>query len=197
MTITKTPTVVFIDFETNAIGKFRPPTQTPVQVSYSALGDKEIKTCYLSGATEISTSFNPLKLTVEFLDENGTDPHQFLQDFIAYVNEQGNDPEEVILVAHNANFDCGLLDIMMAQTGVFLPWLVDWQCTMQGSTEYCQLPPHKRSRNKDKYKYPRLCELADKLGITVIQENFHSADYDVSVLKQCWKIGAQIGVFVV
>ena len=124
-------TTVFIDFETNAIGGFRPPTQTPVQISY-AVNDSEIKTYFIKGATEISTSFNPMELTIDFLNQKGLTFDQIIENLINDINS--HNPEDVLFVAHNSDFDAGLLDNMLAQTGMVLPWKTNWYCTMKAST---------------------------------------------------------------
>ena len=184
-----TKTNVFIDFETNAIGGFRPPTQTPIQISY-AIDNSEIKSYYIKGATEISDSFNPMNLTVDFLNQNGITVEQTIHKLINDINQ--HNPEEVQLIAHNADFDSGILDNMLAQTGITLPWKTNWFCTMKNTTMFCQIPS--KFKNKE-FKFPRLSELADKLNVKTLEDKFHAADYDVFILRECWKEAQNLSIF--
>jgi DNA polymerase III epsilon subunit-like protein len=176
--------VCLMDFETNAIGSFRPPTQTPVQIAYAGL-DGTIRSDYISGATRINPSYNPRRLTVAFLEEHGRTPAEVLGRFLVFLAEANPEGRPVVVVAHNAEFDRGLLDKLARDTGVRLPPLT-WRCTMRESIDFCDLPQR---------KFPRLAELAQALQIPSDDARLHCAEYDVSVLRQCYRRGLENRVF--
>ena len=166
----------FIDFETNALGSFRPPTQTPVQVSYTTL-DEPIQTHYIRGATQISQRYNPKKLTIPFLEKHGIHFTEVIERIRSFIERTNIDKLPVKAIAHNASFDSGLLNNMLHHTRTTLPKM-SWCCTLQESISFCDLPNN---------KYPTLTELANKLGVHVDTSALHSSDYDVKILRECYE----------
>ena len=89
-----------------------------------------------------------------------------------------------LIVAHNAEFDAELLGrdfVWPAGTEIF--------CTMQQSTPRCRLTPHVRG----KFKWPKLTELADALGIEYDAKTLHSALADARLAARAFAAATERG----
>lgn len=85
-------------------------------------------------------------------------------------------------VAHNIDFDWEFV-CMANNTGKCLEW-PEWRiCTMESTTDLCQIP----SKNGRGYKWPKLVELAQFLKIDTSDIQWHDAAEDVEVTKRCLK----------
>ena len=85
------------------------------------------------------------------------------------------------LVAHNLDFDFNVIGAEFVRKGINNRLSsINRFCTMQGTTEYCQIPG-----GQYEYKWPSLFELY----YTLFNESFeerHDALYDVEICKQCF-----------
>ena len=92
-----------------------------------------------------------------------------------------------LLVAHNLEFDKKFIIASCREEGVKYAnsgWGQSYD-TMKRMTSYCQIPKDWGSG----YKWPKLTELADCLGIDYSQIALHDSSGDVELTKQCfWKI---------
>ena len=98
-----------------------------------------------------------------------------------------------LLVAHNLEFDkkfiiasCREERVKFASSG----WSQSYD-TMKRTTKYCQIP--KEWGNG--YKWPKLTELADCLGIDYSQLSLHDSTGDVELTKQCFKKLVTLGEY--
>jgi DNA polymerase III epsilon subunit-like protein len=85
------------------------------------------------------------------------------------------------LVAHNLDFDFNVIGAEFVRKGIDnrLTYLNKF-CTMQGTTEYCQIPGGPYD-----FKWPSLFELYYTLFSTPFEEK-HDALYDVKICKDCF-----------
>ena len=92
------------------------------------------------------------------------------------------DPENTVAVAHNYKFDIPLLNYMFSRQGMGNPLLnVPGFCTMENSTDLCQLGP----KRYGKFKWPKLAEL----HMHLFNEGFagaHSALEDTKATARCF-----------
>jgi len=98
-----------------------------------------------------------------------------------------------LLVAHNLEFDKKFIIASCREEGVKFAnsgWSQSYD-TMKRTTSYCQIP--KAWGNG--YKWPKLTELADCLGIDYSQISLHDSSGDVELTKQCFKKLVTIGEY--
>ena len=90
-----------------------------------------------------------------------------------------------LLVAHNLEFDKKFIIASCREEGVKFAnsgWAQSYD-TMKRMTSYCQIPKDWGSG----YKWPKLPELADCLGIDYSHITLHDSSGDVELTKQCFK----------
>lgn len=90
-----------------------------------------------------------------------------------------------ILVAHNMEFDKKFIIASCREEGVKFAnsgWAKSYD-TMKRTTSYCQIPKDWGSG----YKWPKLTELADCLGIDYSHIALHDSSGDVELTKLCFK----------
>ncbi len=90
-----------------------------------------------------------------------------------------------LLVAHNLEFDKKFIIASCREEGVKFAnsgWTQSYD-TMKRMTSYCQIPKDWGSG----YKWPKLTELADCLGIDYSQIALHDSSGDVELTKQCFR----------
>lgn len=93
-----------------------------------------------------------------------------------------------VLVAHNLQFDAGVLGAEFYRFGVKHPFRGKTKiCTMESSTEYCKIPG-----NFD-YKWPSLAELHRKLFRKSLKER-HDAGADAAACSKCFFELVRLGV---
>jgi len=93
-----------------------------------------------------------------------------------------------VLVAHNLNYDAGILGAEFYRYGVKKPFRhMRKICTMKGATEYCALPGYYG------FKWPRLEELHQKLFGKKVKET-HDAAADTATCAKCFFQLKRIGV---
>jgi len=88
-----------------------------------------------------------------------------------------------MMVAHNAAFDVPFVGIELIRIGMTLPVLEAF-CTMENGRWACA-----------DGKYPKLQELCFALGVHYDPAAAHAADYDVTVMMQCFWRGLDRGFF--
>lgn len=90
-----------------------------------------------------------------------------------------------ILVAHNLEFDKNFIIASCREEGVKFAnsgWSQSYD-TMKRTTNYCQIPKDWGSG----YKWPKLTELADCLGVNYSNISLHDSSGDVELTKLCFK----------
>jgi len=170
---------LIIDVETNGIGTFHPPTQTPIQISYQLidyLGNSLEKVSYfIQGVNKISwpeETIGKCPWSVEFINENGITIIEFINQLKKHLDNN------TLIVGHNIEFDVGCIANYSGYSKLLQYPIL---CTMKTTTNICKLHPYRGGN----YKYPKLVELAHKLRIKVENEKFHDSIYDVEITKQC------------
>ena len=119
-------------------------------------------------------------LTEEVLQEkNLSDRKKALEEFVA--DKDSCD----MLVAHNLEFDKEFILASCREEGVKYAnsgWSQSYD-TMKRTTKFCQIPKDWGSG----YKWPKLTELADCLGINYSHIVLHDSSGDVELTKQCFR----------
>ena len=184
------PTLVF-DCETT--GFLSSPEARPIQLGWVVLDD--------TGKEQEAHEF--LMKTVDNIPAKATEIHGIDTKTLL---EKGLDPKNILItfgvatdriqkgggriVAHNADFDVNMLrrvyrdyDIEqymnVSNANVF--------CTMKESTAWCKLRPIRYN----KYKWPKLQELADTLGIEYDLSALHGARADARLTGRAYMAGVE------
>lgn len=93
-----------------------------------------------------------------------------------------------IIVAHNINFDKKMMDVEFYREGM-IGYLDKFRkkmfCTMQSSKTFCNLTMISKYTGKTMLKWPKLCELHDKL-FGEIMSNTHNALVDILMCFRCY-----------
>lgn len=100
-----------------------------------------------------------------------------------------------ICVAHNFAFDSRFIN--EEDTKDTIKWPKEY-CTMKGTANLCKIPfkyrPDYVSPDQE-YKWPRLSELADYLGINIQKLHLHDSSADVELTKRCFRALVKNGFF--
>ena len=127
-------------------------------------------------------------ITTEQLFEQGVDPVLVLNAFglaRSTIRARGGR-----IVSHNAAFDCKMLSRVYSDYGIEgAIQLCDVFCTMRESTARCRLGP----RRYNTYKWPRLGELADALGLEYDVTTLHGALADARLTARAYAAGETAG----
>ena len=88
------------------------------------------------------------------------------------------------VVAHNAEFDAGMMEVEAAYHGSSWPD-VEWRCTKDLTTHICALPPTEKMirAGRDHYKSPNLDEALQKLCGRAMGDSGHDAMNDARACK--------------
>lgn len=185
---------LFLDIETNGIGRFSPrPTQRAVQISW--IFDGKENDHLICDVTTISTdaSYPCQHISLDILHERGilfNKVWELLKNDLLQAD---------VIVAHNVQFDVSVL-IFELRTRGFDYQTVKWlrykkkYCTMRRATEYCAIRFDDKQDNE--YKWPRLAELYQCLfGHEPAQAQLHNSLYDCRILHACWKRGNELKIF--
>lgn len=109
------------------------------------------------------------------------------------------------VVGHNVEFDLRFLKKELADLG-FSYHPGSELCTMKALTDLCKLPHKRHSNYVNRYKWPKLDELTNKLLVTPGEisekgqlifgnmEGFHDARYDVMATLLCYQKAVSQGV---
>lgn len=97
-----------------------------------------------------------------------------LEEFVGVLSESS------VLVAHNINFDAGIVGAEFYRVGIKRPFRgMNHICTMKDTTDYCSLPaPYG-------FKWPRLEELHYKLFKKKVKDT-HDAAADAATCSKCF-----------
>ena len=98
-------TYIVFDLETNGIGSFRPPSQTITQIAFIKFNsDGEVLDQYstvVKGATLVNSLVPSVKITMKQIENEGVEP------IVAYTRFLDAIDDDMIIYAHNAEFDVG------------------------------------------------------------------------------------------
>jgi len=187
-------TFMCLDIETNGIGRFRPPTQRAVQISWICSDGTE-RDFFVSGITEISKSptYPCTHITPEVLQSKGI-PFTRIWDVL---KEDLKDTD--LIVTHNVKFDIGILynELKLHKLYSEMPVLrmMKKKCTMECSEKFCALPKTGKGAKFPGFKWPKLEELHVKLFNTKPEGTLHDSLVDCRVLKKCYEKGLEMGIF--
>ena len=117
-----------------------------------------------------------------------------VEPIVAYTRFLDAIDDDMIIYAHNAEFDVNLLKRALQDTTLEFPnnKII---CTMKNSSDYCKIPKTGYAARYGGYKWPSLSELAARLEIKNDNNNFHDALYDCQITKECILKGKQVGLF--
>jgi len=171
------PVVLYFDTETDGLGGFRPPTQRLVQIAWLC-GDRS-RDELIDDVAEINPQV-PHPHTVADCAKRGVPFRQVFDEFMADARKCQK------IVAHNLAFDRGTIKHELRLRRIDpkeFEALMDEKgfCTMQTTTEMCQLP----RKFGGGYKFPRLEELYTHLFAQRPSLALHDAHNDTTVLRQC------------
>ena len=173
---------IVFDLETNGIGKFRPPTQTITQIAFIKFNSNgQILDQYstiVSGATDVNSDIDEVKITLELIQNEGIDPALAYKRFLDAIDD------DMIIYAHNAEFDVNLLKRALLGTDMGFP-TNKVICTMREGTDLCKIKKTGPSVRYGGYKWPSLSELAMHFDVEKDDDNFHDALYDCQITKEC------------
>jgi len=133
---------------------------------------------------------NKARVTLEAINVNGLTEevlaNKQLSNRKAALEEFVSDKDSCeLLVAHNLDFDKKFIIASCREEGVKFAnsgWAQSYD-TMKRMTNYCQIPKDWGSG----YKWPKLTELAECLGVDYSQIDLHDSSCDVELTKQCFK----------
>lgn len=170
------PNFIVLDIETNGVGTFRPGRQRPIQVSFlkcDAQGNilKEYSQ-FVKGVQTILSPVCPKEWSLNYINTNGIDMEVIIRDI-----EQAID-EHTIIVGHNIQFDIECILNLIPSSKIHATRQI---CTMKSSVNFCKMPKKGTAAQYGGYKWPRLSELANCMGIDVKEERLHDARYDIEL----------------
>jgi len=170
---------IILDIETNGKGTFRPGRQRPIQVSFlkcDAQGNilKEYSQ-FVKGVQTIVSPVCPKEWSLNYINANGIDMDSIVKDIEDTIDEH------TIIVGHNIQFD---IDCIVHQVPSFIISNTSRICTMKSSVNFCKMPKKGAGAAYGGYKWPRLSELANCVGIDVEEERLHDARYDIELTKK-------------
>lgn len=176
------------DTETSGLGSH----DRPVELGYIRLDNGlEIlsHSALLKSVEEIHPRAAEINgISMERLAAEGKDPKDELQRFFAVVREVLEDGG--VLVAHNAEFDVKMLARLAGDVGLDCPLTkANVFCTMRRSINQCQLEPFRFGS----WKYPKLVELANTLGVVYDPTVLHGAVQDCRLTARCYLEAAKQG----
>lgn len=170
---------IVLDIETNGKGTFRPGRQRPIQVSFLKCDSngKVIQeySQFVKGVRSILSPVCPVEWSLEYINTNGIDMEVVIRDIESAIDEH------TIIVGHNIQFD---IDCIVHMIPSFAISNTPRICTMKSSVNFCKMPKKGAAAAYGGYKWPRLNELANCVGIEVEEERLHDARYDIELTKK-------------
>jgi len=178
---------LILDIETAGDGTFRPPRQTPIQVSVELIDSEFNLICsysaFVKGIKEINWMDCPW--SAEYINENGIEFNEILDKIYKMIDEEVfNDlskDNRLYIVGHNIDFDVGCLTWFSGDNRLGTYKTI---CTMKKGTNICKIP--QKADVPNKYKWPKLIELAKFCGIEFDENKFHDSIYDVEITRKCF-----------
>lgn len=183
-------------FDCETTGLLKDPKSRPIQLGWVLLDmegrEHTSKEYLLKTVTEVPLESTKVHgITTETLLKNGVSPKDPLQEFLDVTKEviQGGG----CIVAHNSAFDVEMLRRACVDRSVeYTLGVKDVFCTMSQSTLQCKLEPFRYGT----FKWPRLTELADILGIKYDSSTLHGALADTRLTAQAYLAGRKSGWWV-
>jgi len=172
-----------LDIETNGIGTFRPPSQTPIQVSFQHLDcDGNLLNSYsefIKGVKKIQWggSIGECPWDVDFVNKEGVSIASCIQAIKNCIDNN------TVIIGHNIEFDISTLLHKRHSKTIALARSF---CTMKSTVEFCKIKKTGYGSKYGGYKWPKLAELSGVLNINVDHELFHDSKYDVEITKKCF-----------
>ena len=176
-------------FDTETSGLLKDQKARPIQLGWVVLdrGGVELDAheVLLKTVSEVPiAATNIHRISTEKLMVDGVQPRPALELFLCAANEVlGNGG---CIVAHNAAFDVEML--RRACVDCQLEYTLDAKdvlCTMKRSTALCKCEPFRYGT----YKWPKLIELADRLGIEYDASLLHGALADTRLTAKAYLAG--------
>jgi DNA polymerase III epsilon subunit-like protein len=187
------PKLLYLDVETNGIGKFRPATQRMMQISW--IYENNEYNYFINDVESVSPDV-PHDISTSFCKERGEDFDNVYNIFHGHLENCDK------VIAHNAEFDLGIIshelkvrkhDKYKKYNKILKDLLEsdDVICTMKNTTELCKIKFNNGSKG---YKYPKLDELYNFLTGENCEEfgQLHDSLVDCKLLKACYEIYLEI-----
>ena len=187
------PKLLYLDVETNGIGKFRPATQRMMQISW--IYENNEYNYFINDVESVSPDV-PHDISTSFCKERGEDFDNVYNIFHGHLENCDK------VIAHNAEFDLGIIshelkvrkhDKYKKYNKILKDLLEsdDVICTMKNTTELCKIKFNNGSKG---YKYPKLDELYTFLTGENCEEfgQLHDSLVDCKLLKACYEIYLEI-----
>ena len=170
---------IVLDIETNGIGSFRPGRQRPIQVCYVKCDHNgkilKLYETFIKGVRSSRSPVMPDDWTLERINREGIDIAECIKEI-----EQDIDIDTLI-VGHNIDFDIGCLIHLCPSDIISQTRRI---CTMKRSVQFCKMPRKGPGSQYGGYKWPKLKELAECVGIVVEDDRLHDASYDIELTKK-------------
>lgn len=167
---------IVLDIETNGVGTFRPGRQRPIQVSFIKCDYKgnivQEYSQFVKGVRSILSPVCPKEWSLQYINKHGIDMDVIIKDI-----EDSIDANTTI-VGHNIIFDIDCIVHMIPSIKISNTPTI---CTMKQSVNFCKMPKRGSGSAYGGYKWPRLMELANCVGIDVEEERLHDARYDIEL----------------
>lgn len=176
--------IMIFDTETSGLD---PNGYDILQLSYQVIGDRTFRILreenYYFPWPENRLRVNWGAINVNGLTESFLatqrlyDRRQVLTDFAIELSRCN------LCVAHNGEFDMNFINATAYRLGmneIFWPKMID---TMKSTTDLCRLPS---CGSHSGYKWPKLIELAEFLGVDTSGMELHDSSADVEITKRCF-----------
>ncbi len=175
--------IVIFDTETTGL---EPGKNVIVSLSWQVFDNRlnktEAQTCFFNWPEDKDrVDMDAIKingLTEQRLQQLGTtDKAEGLRSFAETIANAD------LLVAHNGGFDIKFVKADAEECSVtFAKREIPLWDTMVNMTDYCAI-----QRSDGKYKWPKLYELADRLGVNTDDIHLHHSSDDVEVTARCFR----------
>lgn len=182
---------LILDIETAGDGTFRPPKQTPIQISFELIDEEFNLICsysaFIKGIEEINWLDCPW--SVEHINEHGVDFNEALNKLYETIDDEVfNDLSKdtsLYIVGHNIDFDVGCLTWFSGDNRLSTYKTI---CTMKKGTNICKIPQKGKDHQDmpNRFKWPKLIELANFCGVENAEHKFHDSMYDVEITRKCF-----------
>lgn len=184
-TLKENPKIVVFDTETSGLDE---NDNDILSLSWQVVDAKKWQTIskhdfYFDWVGDDRVSYRAIEvngLTKERLAEIGTVPRSEALSLFASEIKTAS-----LVVAHNGTFDKKFIDATVLREEIDpCPWPPMYD-TMHETTYYCKIPCY--NYHGDKYKWPKLIELAEKLKIDDSDIDYHQSSADVELTLRCFK----------
>ncbi|MGI9502100.1 MAG: 3'-5' exonuclease [Geminicoccaceae bacterium] len=163
---------LFVDTETTGFINFRLPLDHPSQPHLVQLAmilrDDGNEVGHVNMVVRCPVEIPEKAREVHGYDQSTTDrigvtPHTACSVFHEMAPE--------VIIAHNADFDRGIMEIALNRASIPIPWncsLQNWFCTMKASESHCRIPATEKQiragfKKRGEFKQPKLEEALEIL----------------------------------